>query len=114
VSGALSVLRHRREFLAIAEKGRRFATPGLVLQVSILREPSAIRFGLTATRRIGNAVTRNRARRRLRALAHEILPLHAASGHDYVLIARATTAKRSYKDLRQDLIAALRKLEAFR
>jgi ribonuclease P protein component len=110
----LSVLRHRREFLAIAEKGRSFAMPGLVLQVGVLGKEPSLRFGLTASSRVGNAVIRNRARRRLRALAQEVLPLHAAPGHDYVLIARAKTAKREYADLRQDLITALRKSGAWR
>ncbi len=55
-------------------------------------ETLPIRYGLTASRKVGNAVTRNRARRRLRVLAHDILPRHAAPGYDYVLIARAATA----------------------
>jgi ribonuclease P protein component len=110
------VLRHRREFLAVAATGRKWAAPGLVLQMGAPRkdETSGIRYGLTATTRIGNAVIRNRARRRLRALASEVLPRHAAPEHDYVLIARATTGTRAYDQLRQDLIAALRKLGAWR
>ena len=74
----------------------------------------SVRYGLTASSKIGGAVVRNKARRRLRALATSILPLHAAQGRDYVLIARAQTPGRGFEDLRQDLIAALKKLDAWR
>ncbi len=67
-----------------------------------------IRFGLTASKKVGNAVTRNRARRRLRALAREILPLHGHPGWDYVLVGRPeATVARDFAALRGDLIRAL-------
>ena len=92
--------------------GRKWSTPGLVLQLSPVRAdaPHEQRYGLTATTKIGNAVIRNRARRRLRALAFELLPQHASVGHDYVLIARDATATRPHAALKADLIAALKKL----
>jgi len=71
---------------------------------------TAIRFGLTATKKIGNAVIRNRTRRRLRALAHEILSAHGQPGYDYVLIGRAATKHRTWDGLRTDLRLALKKL----
>ena len=74
----------------------------------------ANRYGLTASGKVGPAVVRNRARRRLRALVMEILPRHAAFGRDYVVIARATTMSRDFTDLRQDLVTALKKLGAWR
>jgi ribonuclease P protein component len=112
----LAVLRKRDEFLAIAKEGRKWVAPGLILQMGAVRENEtpSIRYGLTASRKVGMAVTRNRARRRLRALAVEILPPHAASGRDYVLIARAATITRDFADLRQDLAMALQKLGAWR
>lgn len=109
----VSVLRKREEFLAIAKSGRKWVASGLILQMGARsRETASIRYGLTASGKIGNAVIRNRARRRLRALATDVLPAHAAAG-DYVLIARATTAQRAFPDLRQDLTTALQKLEAW-
>lgn len=66
------------------------------------------RLGLTASRKVGNAVTRNRAKRRLRALANELLPSLGSQG-DYVLIARADTARRDYQSLRGDFIYCLKK-----
>ena len=111
---ALLMLRGRREFLAVA-KGDKQVRRGLVLQARC-RKPgakinaAAIRFGLTATKKIGNAVIRNRTRRRLRALAHEILSAHGQPGYDYVLIGRAATKHRTWEGLRTDLRSALNKV----
>ncbi len=70
-------------------------------------DPCLIRVGFTATRKVGSAVVRNRAKRRLRALAREILPLSGRPGSVYVLIARSETATRPYDRLRADLRSAL-------
>ena len=75
-------------------------------------EPQDIGIGLTASKKVGSAVRRNRARRRLRALAREILPLAGTAGTDYVLIARAATASRTYMELTADLRDALAGLKA--
>jgi ribonuclease P protein component len=69
-----------------------------------------VRVGFTASRKIGNAVTRNRAKRRLRSAAASILPGKGKPGTDYVLIARASTVDRPYDALIADLEAALRRL----
>ncbi len=111
---ALDRLRRRADFLRVADGRRKWVTPGLILQ-TLPRAPAenagaAIRIGFTATRKIGNAVTRNRARRRLRAAAASVMARHAAAGHDYVLIARANTPTRPYAALIGDLEAALRRL----
>ena len=71
-----------------------------------------IGFGLTASKKVGSAVRRNRARRRLRALAREILPRAGTPGTDYVLIARAGTLSRTYMELTADLRDALAGLKA--
>jgi ribonuclease P protein component len=112
----LAVLRKRPEFLAIAANNRKCVMPGLILQQGARHtsEIPELRYGLTASRKVGNAVTRNRARRRLRALAQAVLPHHAAPGYDYVLIARTTTPGRNFAALKQDLMTALGKLGAFR
>jgi len=118
----LGRLTRRPEFLRVTERGRRFAAPGLVLQ-SLLRpadlpaasktgarDAAEIRLGLTASRKVGGAVERNRARRRLRALARQFLPGHGAPGHDYVLVARRDTVTREWAGLVGDLETALRRL----
>ncbi len=113
-------LKRRPEFLAVAGTRRKWVAPGLILQIrrhdQKQRPPvdgPTVRFGLTASKKVGNAVTRNRARRRLRAAACEILAAHAASGHDFVVIARAETVTRDFTDLKADLIAGLRRLGAW-
>lgn len=110
---ALPRLKRRRDFVRAAAAGRRAALPGLVLQACPRDQDAASaapRIGFTVTRRVGNAVTRNRVRRRLRAVAGEIMATHAEGGHDYVLIGRAATRDRPYDALRRDLVAALKRL----
>ncbi len=106
-------LTRRPEFQRVSARGRRAALPGLVLQA--LRRPdaadgAAIRLGLTASKKVGGAVDRNRARRRLRALAREVLPAMGAPGHDYVIVARRETVKREWLRLKDDLETALTRL----
>lgn len=73
--------------------------------------PDAIRVGFTCSKKVGNAVARNRAKRRLREVARKLLPKIGQPGWDYVLIGRATaTAQRPFEDLQGDLIYALKKL----
>ncbi len=113
---ALRRLVARREFLRVARRGRRWATPGLVMQACPAenRETGDIGIGLTASRKVGKAVARNRARRRLRALARDYLPRHATAGHDYVLIARGATVTRPFVALQHDLKQALERLKLYR
>lgn len=112
-------LKRRAEFLRVAGARRKSVTPGLVLQ--ILRHPAgadapvkAMRVGFTASRKVGIAVERNRARRRLRAAVDQVMRLHAAPDNDYVLIARAATITRPFAALKGDLEAALKQLGAWR
>ena len=110
----LEVLRKRAEFLAAASSGKRWVAPGFILQIGAPHpESSSIRYGLTASRKIGNAVTRNRARRRLRALAAEIMR-HASAEHDYVLIARTTTPTCGFDELRRDLTKGLKRMKVWK
>ncbi len=112
----LGKLKKRSEFLFV-RNGRYQARPGIVIQMRAqpkLLEPAEqadiINVGFTATKKIGNAVVRNRCKRRMRELARELLPLHGRPGHDYVFIARATTAKAPWADLHKDVEKALLRL----
>lgn len=119
-------LKRRREFLTVAGSGRKAVAPGLILQATgPSRAPapdaaapaaavSGLRVGFTASRKVGNAVARNRARRRLRAASETVLRAHAANGHDYVVIARAGTLTRPYAELLGDLAGALKRLSLYR
>lgn len=73
-----------------------------------------LRVGFTVSRHVGNAVLRNRARRRLRAVATEVMPRRAKTGFDYVIIARATTATRPFDAIRVDLETALQRMRTWR
>ena len=73
-------------------------------------DPDVIRVGFTASRKVGSAVQRNRARRRLRAAVAEVLPDMGQTSHDYVVIARAATPGRPYAALLGDLRTALARL----
>jgi ribonuclease P protein component len=105
----IATLKKRRDFLRVRGAGRRWAAPGLVLQVAPAAdaETGLVRVGYTATRRIGNAVARNRAKRRLRAAVAHVMPASAQWGCDYVVIARAATLTRPFDALTGDLCAAL-------
>ncbi|MCV2882379.1 ribonuclease P protein component [Actibacterium sp. XHP0104] len=113
VSSCLQVLTQRSDFLNAA-RARRQAVKGFVLQARKRAEGEAgtgIRVGFTCSKKVGNAVARNRAKRRLRALAREVLVHEGKPGWDYVLIGRAgATAERSYMDLQSDLRFALKKI----
>ena len=74
--------------------------------------PGALAVGFTATRKIGDAVTRNRAKRRLREAARALLPLHGRAGRAYVFVARAGTPSRPWERLLDDVRQALQALEA--
>lgn len=105
-------LKTRGDFLRVAAARVRAVRPGLILQAAPRSDDgaSAPRVGFTASKRVGNAVARNRAKRRLREAAASVLPLHGKPGTDYVLIARAETGGRVYTELLADLEGALRQL----
>lgn len=137
---AIERLKQRREFLLVARTRCKWAAPGLVLQArrqtrhgqtgrgqeaagpasgapkenTVSEAKPCLRVGFTASRKVGSAVARNRARRRLRAAVELVMPEHAAPDHDYVVIARAATLSRPFKRLVGDLEAALRRVGAYR
>ncbi|MBX9885032.1 MAG: ribonuclease P protein component [Novosphingobium sp.] len=84
----------------------------MLLVNPLARADGLQRFGVTVTKRIGNAVARNRMKRRLRALAREILPAQGIAGADHVLIGRENGIERDFGLLRQELEAALSRAAA--
>lgn len=105
-----NVIKKRSEFLT-ANRGKRYATPGFVLLVHDRRdEDPAKRLGITITKKVGNAVVRNRMRRRFRALAAELLGENGKAGADHILIGRDGGIERDFALLREDMVKALRKL----
>jgi len=110
-------LKKRREFLAVAGAKRKWATPGMVVQVRKRRSGEAgddvVRVGFTTSRKVGNAVIRNRARRRLRACVDAVLPGRVKPGLDIVVIGRAQTPARPFQALKDDFLKSLKKLDAY-
>ncbi|MCP2670936.1 ribonuclease P protein component [Maricaulaceae bacterium EIL42A08] len=92
-----------------ARDGLRYARPGVVIQMRPRPDDAEgpVRAGFTATKKIGNAVVRNRAKRRLREAARMLLPLHGRVGSDYVFIARGATGTRAWTALLDDVETAL-------
>ena len=99
----------RRDFLQARNQGQKALARGLVIQAKN-RDSDIWRVGLTASKKIGNAVCRNRARRRMRALARQHLAPLARPGVDYVLIARHDTVSCDWQDLVTGLTKAIRYL----
>ena len=94
-----------------ANRGKRYATPGFVLLVKDRQDESTeIRLGITITKKVGNAVVRNRMRRRFRALAQEMLGQNGKAGADHILIGRDSGIERDFGELRSDMVKALGKL----
>lgn len=89
--------------------------PGFVLQVASVPTDMhlpAIRVGFTVSRKVGNAVMRNRVRRRLREIARMVIPAEARSDLDYVLVGRQGAIARDFAALRRELLDALKRLKA--
>ena len=119
-------LKRRSDFLRIAASHCKLVTPGLILQAMMRKGDSSenssgasmeknmlIRIGYTASKKVGGAVERNRARRRLRAVVAKIIPDHAKPGHDFILIARKGTLTRPFSKLLEDLVKSLKRLDAY-
>ncbi len=110
---SVSTLQKRPDFLAAA-RAKRIPCPAFLLQARRRNPQQAsdtdIRVGYTCSKKVGNAVARNRAKRRLRAIAQEVIRLEGQPGWDYVLIGRReATASRPFDQLCADLSRALRK-----
>lgn len=109
------IMRNRSEFLAAA-RALKQGTKGMMVQGRLRDDGDpSIRVGFTCSKKVGNAVARNRAKRRLRAIAQAVISDVGRAGWDYVLIGRAeATASRDFADLQNDLKYALGKIHEAR
>ena len=119
MTAGITRLKKRADFLRISASGIKAVRPGFILQVDLLphdfrtvHKYDIMRVGFTVTKRVGKAVIRNRVRRRLRALAKDVLQHYGTPALDYVLIGRKATLGQSYQMMRKDLVKALRKIHA--
>lgn len=106
----LGRLKKRSDFLRVQRQGRKWVSRGLILQVKDNSDQER-NVGITVTRKVSvSAVVRNRIKRRLRAVAADVLPEYAVKGYDYILVGRIETERRLYSDLKNDLKWCLKKL----
>ena len=112
---SLIQIKKRSDFLKIQSGGKKWVSHGLIIQTAPnldLEDDQSKRIGFTVTKRVSkSAVVRNRIKRRLRAVAADILPDHAKSAQDYILVGRPQTLTRGYEALRNDLRWCLKKLD---
>jgi ribonuclease P protein component len=102
-------LKRRADFLLAAKIGRKAPMPGMIVQVRPREDAGSARVGFTVTKKVGNAVVRNRVRRRLKEAARLVLGAAQAPAADIVLIGREATRTRKFTALQDDLRRALRK-----
>ena len=111
-------LKKRSEFINVTANGKKWVTDGFILVANAQRQKSKPdleylpRVGFTATKKIGNSVVRNKAKRILRAISQEVLTSSNTPAWDYVIIARKTLTTSNYEDLKKDFRWAIKKLEA--
>ncbi len=106
---AINMLTARSDFLKVQSKGKRWVSHGLILQI-YKNDLDIIRVGYTVSKKVDkSAVKRNRIKRRLRAVAAQILSKNVEKGHDYILVGKKMTARRGYNELINDLIWCLKK-----
>jgi ribonuclease P protein component len=110
VAPFLKVLKRRADFLA-ANKGLRNARPGFVL-LTRPNDGQGMRYGITVTKKIGNAVVRNRMKRRFRELLRAALPERGLPDHDHVLIGRAGGVERDFAQMAKELDIVLERARA--
>ncbi len=107
---SIARLRSRAQFLRVQSHKTKWVSKGLIIEIRP-NEDAGIHFGITVSKRVSKlAVTRNRVKRRLRAVVYDVLPDYVAQHYDIVVIGRATTQAREYEDLRNDLRWCLKKL----
>ena len=102
-------MRRRADFLA-ANRGLRVACPGFVL-LAYPNQGQGKRYGITVTKKVGNAVVRNRIKRRFRALMRKVLADHGKPGADHILIGRREAATRDFALMKDELQKALAKVQ---
>ena len=110
----IEVIRKRADFLA-ANRGKRFVTSSFVLLAHRRRSDHSIgtakiRYGITVTKKIGNAVARNRMKRRFRALLAQSLPRNGIAGVDHIMIGRKAVKEADFATMKADLEKGLRYL----
>ncbi len=113
-TNTLVTLKKRRDFLRLSRGGRRWVTPAFILQAmpDNQKNTAPSRVGYTASKKVGNAVVRNRVKRRLREIARSVISSDAPMGWTYVIIGRETAHNYPFEKLLTDMKWAIRKLQS--
>ena len=106
-------LQKRPEFLCVASQGKKWVSDSVIVQYHPVTEGGDFRYGVTATKKLGNAVIRNRCKRRLRAAMDELFKEIDLYPADVVLIARPATITGDWEKLIKDLRWCFKRLEAY-
>ena len=106
-----SKITKRSDYVKVS-KGEYIKTPSLFLQKFKRGDKKNPRYGITATKKIGIAVERNKAKRRLRHALKEVIPKYGKNGYDYVVVATIKTNKVSWKSVLNDLEKAFREIKS--
>ena len=107
----INKLKSRKDFIKIQRSGNKIVSPSFVIQnLKNVENENPSRFGFTASKKVGGAVQRNKAKRRMRSLVYELKNIFEEFGHDYVLIARKETVYKKYSKIKNDLLKAVKKL----
>ena len=106
----ISILKKRPDFLRLTASRKKWVSGSMIVQMATGQDKQGIRVGYTASKKVGNAIRRNRAKRRLREVVRQILPERGMDGHDYVLIARPATVDVPYPQLVRDFSWCLKRL----
>ncbi len=101
-------LKKRRQFLKATHNGKKFVASTMILQTVVQDEFDGMRLGFTVTKKMGNAVVRNRIRRRLRAVSQMIFSEQGIAGFDYVIVARKSAFDAPFDILKRDLLYLFR------
>ena len=108
----INKIKSRKDFVKIQKKGSKIISAGVVLQcLNNLNQENPSRFGFTASKKVGGAVQRNKAKRRMRSLVFDVMKKFETKGWDYVLIARKEIVHRKYQKLKNDLIWSIKNLK---
>lgn len=106
----LDRLKKRSDFLCVQRTGKKWVSKGMIVEIAH-NDNLGIRYGLTVSKKVSKlAVMRNRIKRRLKAVANDVLPAYAGIHLDIVLVGRQASEKRDYKDLQNDLRWCLKKM----
>ncbi|HYD19703.1 MAG TPA: ribonuclease P protein component [Patescibacteria group bacterium] len=108
---AVTMIKASPDFQRIARQGRRWSGSAFIMQLLKTDDGSPFRLGLTASRKVGNAVIRNRAKRRLRELVRLQLKLRALAGFDLVIVAKTAAANHDFTAMNTDFETGLRALK---